>query len=167
MALAHQCKAILSIDNIFSCEWMKPAQMRCIPAMAFCLKMAEFRQAAQNAPGSTLIGPSASAVKAMGDKIESKKIAIKAGVNTVPGTLDVVTADKASVGIAKEIGYPLMIKAAAGGGGKGMRVARDEKELLDGIRYAASEAGSSFNDSRVFIERYFENPRHIEIQVLA
>ena len=86
----------------------------------------------------------------MGDKIESKKIAVKAGVSTVPGTLDVVTSGKEAKKIAEEIGYPVMIKAAAGGGGKGMRVARNEKELLDGLKYAASEAESSFSDSRVF-----------------
>ena len=136
------------------------------PGYGFLSENADFARAIKRAH-STLIGPSIEAIKLMGDKIESKKIAVKAGVNTVPGTLDVVTSDKEAKKIAEEIGYPVMIKAAAGGGGKGMRIARNEKELLDGLKYAASEAESSFSDSRVFIEKFFENPRHIEIQVVA
>jgi propionyl-CoA carboxylase alpha chain len=136
------------------------------PGYGFLSENAEFARALQRA-GVALIGPTPEAIKMMGDKIESKKIAVKAGVNTVPGTLDVVTSAKEAKKIAADIGYPVMIKAAAGGGGKGMRVARNEKELLDGIKYASSEAASSFSDSRVFIEKFFENPRHIEIQLLA
>jgi len=136
------------------------------PGYGFLSENAEFAKAVKKA-GATLIGPNPEAIKLMGDKIESKKIAVKAGVSTVPGTLDVVTSGKEAKKIAAEIGYPVMIKAAAGGGGKGMRVARNEKELLDGLKYAASEAESSFSDSRVFIEKFFDNPRHIEIQILA
>lgn len=158
-------QSYLNIDNILSAVDQTGAQA-VHPGYGFLSENAEFAKRLKRA-GVALIGPSPEAVKAMGDKIESKKLAIKAGVNTVPGTLDVVKSEKEAKKIADEIGYPLMIKAAAGGGGKGMRVARNEKELFDGIRYAASEAGSSFNDSRVFIERYFENPRHIEIQVLG
>ncbi|MBV8939800.1 MAG: acetyl/propionyl/methylcrotonyl-CoA carboxylase subunit alpha [Alphaproteobacteria bacterium] len=158
-------KSYLNIESILNAVDETGAQA-VHPGYGFLSENAEFAKRLKRA-GVALIGPSAEAVRKMGDKIESKKIAIKAGVSTVPGTLDVVTSDKEAKKIAEEIGYPLMIKAAAGGGGKGMRVARNEKELLDGIRYAASEAGSSFNDSRVFIERYFENPRHIEIQVLG
>ncbi len=158
-------QSYLNIENILSAIDQSGAQA-VHPGYGFLSENPEFA-ARLKREGVTLIGPGADAVKRMGDKIESKKIAIKAGVSTVPGTLDVVKSDKEALKIAGEIGYPLMIKAAAGGGGKGMRVARNEKELLDGIRYAASEAGSSFNDSRVFIERYFENPRHIEIQILA
>lgn len=136
------------------------------PGYGFLSENAEFATRVQRA-GVTWIGPSPAAMKLMGDKIESKKTAIKAKVNTVPGTLDAIEDKDEALKIAKDIGFPLMIKAAAGGGGKGMRVARDEQELVDGIRYASSEASSSFNDGRVFFERYFENPRHIEIQVLA
>lgn len=117
--------------------------------------------------GAAWVGPTPDAIHKMGDKIESKKIARAAGVNTVPGVLDAISsADKARK-VAAEIGYPVMIKAAAGGGGKGMRVAYSEADLADGMSMAASEAKSSFGDSRVFIEKFFENPRHIEIQVLA
>ncbi len=158
-------KSYLNIENILSAVDQSGADA-VHPGYGFLSENAEFAKRLKRA-GVKLIGPSPEAVHLMGDKIESKKIAVKAGVSTVPGTLDVVKTDKEALAIAKEIGYPLMIKAAAGGGGKGMRVARDEKELRDGIRYAASEAGSSFNDSRVFIEKYFENPRHIEIQVLG
>jgi propionyl-CoA carboxylase alpha chain len=158
-------QSYLSIDNILSAVDHSGAQA-VHPGYGFLSENPEFA-ARLKREGVVLIGPSADAVKAMGDKIESKKLAVKAGVSTVPGTLDVVKSDKEALAIAKEIGYPLMIKAAAGGGGKGMRVARSEKELLEGIRYASSEAGSSFNDSRVFIEKYFENPRHIEIQILG
>ncbi len=158
-------QSYLNIDNIMNAIDQTGAEA-VHPGYGFLSENPEFALRLKR-EGIALIGPSADAVRLMGDKIESKKIAIKAGVNTVPGTLDVVKSDKEAKKIADEIGYPLMIKAAAGGGGKGMRVARNEKELLDGIRYASSEAGSSFNDSRVFIERYFENPRHIEIQVLG
>ncbi len=158
-------QSYLNIDNILNAIDQTGAQA-VHPGYGFLSENPEFA-ARLKREGVTLIGPSAEAVRLMGDKIESKKIAIKAGVSTVPGTLDVIKSDKEAKKIAEEIGYPLMIKAAAGGGGKGMRIARNEKELLDGIRYASSEAGSSFNDSRVFIERYFENPRHIEIQLLA
>lgn len=117
--------------------------------------------------GIVFIGPSPNAIHKMGDKIESKILARKAGVNTVPGTTEAIDTEAKAKKTAKSIGYPVMIKAAAGGGGKGMRVARNEKELQEGLKMAANEAGSSFGDRRVFIEKYFDNPRHIEIQVLA
>ncbi len=158
-------QSYLNIDNILSAIDQTGAEA-VHPGYGFLSENPEFA-ARLKREGVTLIGPSADAVKLMGDKIESKKIAVKAGVSTVPGTLDVVKTDAEAKKIAADIGYPLMIKAAAGGGGKGMRVARNEKELLDGIRYASSEAGSSFNDPRVFIEKYFEKPRHIEIQLLG
>ena len=103
----------------------------------------------------------------MGDKIESKKLARAAGVSSVPGHLDVVPDADAAVRIARDIGYPVMIKASAGGGGKGMRIAESDAEVRDGFRSAASEAKSSFADDRIFIEKYIEEPRHIEIQVLG
>jgi len=115
----------------------------------------------------TFIGPGIKAIAAMGDKIESKKLAHKAGVNTIPGHLGVIPDEKEAVKIAREIGYPVMIKASAGGGGKGMRIARNDKEAAEGFRSAVSEAKSSFADDRVFVEKFIEEPRHIEIQVLA
>ena len=158
-------KSYLNIDNILQAVDISGAEA-VHPGYGFLSENAEFARRLQ-AAGVKLIGPSPDAVKRMGDKIESKKIAIKAGVTTVPGSLDIVTSEAEAKRIVKEIGYPVMIKAAAGGGGKGMRIARNEKELYDGIKYASSEAASSFKDSRVFIERFFDNPRHIEIQLLA
>jgi len=158
-------QSYLKIENIINAVEHSGAEA-VHPGYGFLSENAEFARAVKRA-GAVLIGPTAEAIKLMGDKIESKKIAVKAGVNTVPGALDVITSSKEAKKIAADIGYPVMIKAAAGGGGKGMRVARNERELLDGLKYAASEAESSFSDSRVFIEKFFDNPRHIEIQVLA
>ncbi|MEZ5690609.1 MAG: acetyl/propionyl/methylcrotonyl-CoA carboxylase subunit alpha [Rickettsiales bacterium] len=158
-------KSYLNIDNIMSAIDFSGAQA-VHPGYGFLSENAEFAERLKEA-GVTLIGPGADAIRRMGDKIESKKVAVKAGVSTVPGNLDVVSSNEEAIKIVADIGYPVMIKAAAGGGGKGMRVARDEKELIDGIKHAASEAASSFKDSRVFIEKFFENPRHIEIQILA
>ena len=117
--------------------------------------------------GIVFIGPNPGAIAAMGDKIESKKAAAKAKVSTVPGYLGEIGDAKQAVKIAEEIGYPVMIKASAGGGGKGMRIAYDRKECEEGFGLARSEAKSSFGDDRVFIEKFIENPRHIEIQVLG
>ena len=103
----------------------------------------------------------------MGDKIESKKLAADAGVSTVPGYLGTVDNDSDAIAVAAEIGLPVMIKASAGGGGKGMRVAYTDAEVVAGVRSARSEALSAFGDDRVFIERYIETPRHIEVQVLG
>ena len=103
----------------------------------------------------------------MGDKIQSKNLAIKAKVNTIPGFNDVIKDHSHASNISKDIGFPLMIKASAGGGGKGMRIVRNSKEVKDAFQLASSEAKSSFGDSRVFIEKYIEKPRHIEIQILA
>src|SRR5690606_16429374 len=107
------------------------------------------------------------AIAAMGDKIESKKAAAAANVSTVPGYLGEISDAKEAVKIASEIGYPVMIKASAGGGGKGMRIAYSEKECEEGFALARSEAKSSCGDDRVFIEKFIVNPRHIEIQVLG
>jgi propionyl-CoA carboxylase alpha chain len=136
------------------------------PGYGFLSEKEEFAAALKKA-GIVFIGPPAKAVAAMGDKIESKKLAKKAKVNTVPGHLGVIKDDKEAVKIAHEIGYPVMIKASAGGGGKGMRIAASDQEVREGLRAARSEAKSSFADDRVFIEKYIEHPRHIEIQILA
>ena len=113
------------------------------------------------------IGPKTKAIEAMGDKITSKRLANKAQVNTIPGYTDVVKDADHAVDISQGIGYPVMLKASAGGGGKGMRVARNDDECRDGFERATNEAKSSFGDDRVFIEKFIEEPRHIEIQVLA
>jgi propionyl-CoA carboxylase alpha chain len=117
--------------------------------------------------GIEFIGPKTRAIEAMGDKITSKRLADDAQVNTIPGYTDVVKDADHAVDIAQGIGYPVMLKASAGGGGKGMRVARDDKECIDGFMRAQNEARSSFGDDRIFIEKFIEEPRHIEIQVLA
>src|SRR5262249_48112527 len=119
------------------------------------------------AAGVVFIGPNPKAIAAMGDKIESKKAAAKAKVSTVPGHLGVIEDEKHAVRIAEEIGYPVMIKASAGGGGKGMRIARSKGEVAEGFARARSEAKSSFGDDRVFIEKFIVDPRHVEIQVLG
>src|ERR671935_1223519 len=111
--------------------------------------------------GIVFIGPHAKAIAAMGDKIESKRAAGKAKVSTVPGYLGEIADARAAVKIADEIGYPVMIKASAGGGGKGMRVAKSKHEVAEGFARARSEAKSSFGDDRVFIEKYIVDPRHI------
>ncbi|MGB8839637.1 MAG: acetyl/propionyl/methylcrotonyl-CoA carboxylase subunit alpha [Aliidongia sp.] len=122
---------------------------------------------ALEAAGIVFIGPNTHAIAAMGDKIESKKLAAAAGVSTVPGHLGVIPDAEAAVGIAQDIGYPVMIKASAGGGGKGMRLAHNDAETREGFRSASNEARASFGDDRVFIEKYIVEPRHIEIQVLG
>ncbi|XP_061545855.1 propionyl-CoA carboxylase alpha chain, mitochondrial isoform X2 [Phycodurus eques] len=113
------------------------------------------------------IGPDTHAIQAMGDKIESKLIAKAAKVNTIPGFDGVVKNPEEAVKMAQNIGYPVMIKASAGGGGKGMRVAWNDEEAREGFRFSSQEASSSFGDDRLLIEKYIDNPRHIEIQVLA
>lgn len=117
--------------------------------------------------GLVFIGPKHYSIAAMGDKIASKKLAIEARVNTIPGYNDVIESPEAAVKIAKDIGYPVMIKASAGGGGKGLRVAFNDKEAFEGFSSCRNEARSSFGDDRVFIEKFVEQPRHIEIQVLG
>lgn len=136
------------------------------PGYGFLSENPKFARAVKRS-GAVFIGPSPDAMKAMGDKIESKKLAKEAGVNSVPGYLGVIPDAKEAVKIAKKIGYPVMIKASAGGGGKGMRIAWNDKEVLAGFKAAMSEAKSSFGDDRVFIEKYITSPRHIEIQILA
>src|ERR1700722_19469849 len=136
------------------------------PGYGFLSERAAFARALGEA-GIVFIGPNPRAIEAMGDKIESKKFAKAAEVSTVPGYLGVIeTADHAAF-IADEIGYPVMIKASAGGGGKGMRIAHSRKEVAEGFARARSEAKSSFGDDRVFVEKFIVNPRHVEIQVLG
>ena len=115
----------------------------------------------------TFIGPGTEAIVAMGDKIESKKLAKNAGVSTVPGYLGEVDDMSEVFRISNEIGYPVMIKASAGGGGKGMRIAFNDKEAEEGFKLSKEEAISSFGDGRIFIEKYIQAPRHIEYQILG
>jgi len=122
---------------------------------------------ALSAAGIVFIGPNPKAIAAMGDKIESKKAAAAAKVSTVPGHLGVIESEADAVKIADQIGYPVMIKASAGGGGKGMRIAHGKADVKEGFARARSEAKSSFGDERVFIEKFITDPRHVEIQVLG
>ena len=117
--------------------------------------------------GMAFIGPRHFSIAAMGDKIASKKLANEAKVNTIPGYNDAIDSAEQAVGIAQGIGYPVMIKASAGGGGKGLRVAFNDKEAFEGFTSCRNEARNSFGDDRVFIEKFVEEPRHIEIQVLG
>ena len=136
------------------------------PGYGFLSEREAFPRALEKA-GIVFIGPNPGAIAAMGDKIESKKAAAKANVSTVPGHLGVIEDEKHAVKIADEIGYPVMIKASAGGGGKGMRIAYSQSEVAEGFTRSKSEARSSFGDDRMFVEKFIVDPRHIEIQVLG
>src|SRR5271157_3771911 len=136
------------------------------PGYGFLSERAAFAEALAKA-GMVFIGPSPKAIAAMGDKIESKKAAARANVSTVPGHLGVIEDDVQAIAIAEQIGYPVMIKASAGGGGKGMRIAFAKGEVAENFARARSEAKSSFGDDRVFIEKFITDPRHVEIQVLG
>jgi propionyl-CoA carboxylase alpha chain len=136
------------------------------PGYGFLSENAKFAEALQ-ANAIAFIGPPVKAIEAMGDKITSKKIAKAAGVSTVPGHMDLIDDAEHAVKIANDIGYPVMIKASAGGGGKGMRIAWNDAEAREGFALSRNEAKSSFGDDRIFIEKFVTEPRHIEIQVLG
>jgi propionyl-CoA carboxylase alpha chain len=136
------------------------------PGYGFLSENREFAQKVEEA-GITFIGPKHHSIGAMGDKIASKKLAIAAKVSTIPGHNEVIPDATAAVRIARDIGYPVMIKASAGGGGKGLRVAHSDKEAREGFETCRAEAKASFGDDRIFIEKFIEEPRHIEIQVLG
>jgi len=162
---APSADSYLRIDRILeACR--KTGAEAVHPGYGFLSERAEFATALA-AAGIVFIGPTPEAIAVMGDKIQSKKLAHEAGVSTVPGHLDTIADVEQAAKIARAIGYPVMIKASAGGGGKGMRIAHNDAELRDGFRGARSEARSSFGDDRVFLEKYIEEPRHIEIQVLG
>ncbi|MGE3832752.1 MAG: biotin carboxylase N-terminal domain-containing protein, partial [Parvibaculaceae bacterium] len=162
---AAAAQSYLSIEKIIAaCK--KTGADAVHPGYGFLSENAAFPKALE-AAGIVFIGPNAGAIEAMGDKIASKKAAAKAGVSTVPGHLGIIESDEEAVKIAGKIGYPVMIKASAGGGGKGMRIAHSAAEVREGFSRARSEAKSSFGDDRVFIEKFIVNPRHIEIQVLG
>jgi propionyl-CoA carboxylase alpha chain len=136
------------------------------PGYGFLSENEEFARRVEE-EGIVFIGPKHTSIAAMGDKIASKKLALEARVSTIPGWNDVIESPEQAVRIAKEIGYPVMIKASAGGGGKGLRVAYNDKEAFDGFGSCRNEAKSAFGDDRVFIEKFVEQPRHIEVQVLG
>jgi propionyl-CoA carboxylase alpha subunit len=158
-------QSYLLIDKIVdACK--KTGAQAVHPGYGFLSEKQEFQKALA-AAGITFIGPDAHAIYAMGDKIESKKLAQAAGVSTVPGHLAAIPDADEAVKIANKVGYPVMIKASAGGGGKGMRIAYNDAEAKEGFVSATNEAKASFADDRVFIEKYVEEPRHIEIQLIG
>uniref|UniRef100_A0A673GWE5 Propionyl-CoA carboxylase alpha chain, mitochondrial n=1 Tax=Sinocyclocheilus rhinocerous TaxID=307959 RepID=A0A673GWE5_9TELE len=162
---APTSKSYLNMDAIMNAIKQTGAQA-VHPGYGFLSENKEFAKRLA-AEGVTFIGPDTHAIQAMGDKIESKLIAKAAKVNTIPGFDGVVKDAEEAVKIAGEIGYPVMIKASAGGGGKGMRIAWNDEETREGFRFSSQEALSSFGDDRLLIEKFIDNPRHIEIQVLA
>uniref|UniRef100_A0A8C0HRF9 Propionyl-CoA carboxylase alpha chain, mitochondrial n=1 Tax=Buteo japonicus TaxID=224669 RepID=A0A8C0HRF9_9AVES len=162
---APTSKSYLNMDAIM--EVIKKTRAQAVhPGYGFLSENKEFARRLAS-EGVTFIGPDTHAIQAMGDKIESKLLAKNAKVNTIPGFDGVVKDADEAVRIAREIGYPVMIKASAGGGGKGMRIAWDDEETREGFRFSSQEAASSFGDDRLLIEKFIDNPRHIEIQVLA
>jgi len=162
---AAAAESYLVIDKIIAAAKETGAEA-IHPGYGFLSENPKFAKALKK-EGIAFIGPNPRAIEAMGDKIESKKLAAEAGVNTVPGYMGVIEDAEEAVKIADDIGYPVMIKASAGGGGKGMRIAYSSKEVEEGFNASKSEAKSSFGDDRVFIEKFVEEPRHIEIQVLG
>lgn len=158
-------QSYIVIDNILDAI-KKTGADAVHPGYGFLSENAAFAGALEKA-GVAFIGPPVGAIQAMGDKITSKKLAAEAGVSTVPGHMGLIADADEAVKIAGEIGYPVMIKASAGGGGKGMRIAWNDAEAREGFQASKNEAKSSFGDDRIFIEKFVTQPRHIEIQVLG
>ena len=158
-------QSYIVIDNVMAAIRQSGAQA-VHPGYGFLSENSRFAEAL-DAEGFAFVGPPAGAIKKMGDKITSKKIAQEAGVNTVPGYMGLIEDGKEAICISQDIGYPVMIKASAGGGGKGMRVAWNDTEVYEGFQSSRNEAVNSFGDDRIFIEKFVSQPRHIEIQVLA
>ncbi|XP_077585068.1 propionyl-CoA carboxylase alpha chain, mitochondrial isoform X3 [Stigmatopora nigra] len=165
VGLAPTSQSYLNMDAIL--DAVRDTKSQAVhPGYGFLSENKEFAKRLVK-QGVAFIGPDTDAIQAMGDKIESKMIAKAAKVNTIPGFDGVVKTPEEAVKIAQDIGYPVMIKASAGGGGKGMRIAWNDDETREGFRFSSQEAASSFGDDRLLIEKYINNPRHIEIQVLA
>ncbi len=158
-------QSYLNVEKLLSAVKKTGATM-VHPGYGFLSENRDFAQALEKA-GVIFVGPSVRSIQAMGDKIESKKIAIEAGVSTVPGHMGIIKDDKEAAKIAEKIGFPVMVKASAGGGGKGMRIVYNKKDVAEAFLSASNEARNSFSDDRIFIEKFIENPRHIEIQILA
>ena len=162
---AASSESYLVIENIVNaCKQTKADAVH--PGYGFLSENENFAHALAN-EGITFIGPKAEAIVSMGDKIQSKKIAEQAGVHVIPGFTEVLKDSKQAVQVANEIGYPVMLKASAGGGGKGMRIVNNDKECIDGFERAQNESQKSFGDNRVFAEKYIDQPHHVEIQILA
>ncbi len=136
------------------------------PGYGFLSENAEFAEACERA-GITIIGPTPEIQRRLGDKVSGRQVAFEAGVPIVPGTDHPITTDEEALIFAKESGYPIIVKASAGGGGRGMRVAQNQKELLEGMRSAASEAKAAFGNADIFLEKYVENPKHVEVQIMG
>ena len=158
-------QSYIDIDKVIAA--VKETDAKAVhPGYGFLSENSKFAKALADI-GVIFVGPPENAIESMGDKITSKKIAQEAGVNTVPGYMGVINDDDEALRISKKIGYPVMIKASAGGGGKGMRIAWNDTEVKEGFQSSKNEAASSFGDDRIFIEKFVTQPRHIEIQVLA
>ena len=162
-AAANQ--SYIVIDNVMRAVTQSGAQA-VHPGYGFLSENSKFAQALEQA-GVAFVGPPVRAIESMGDKITSKKIAQEAGVSTVPGYMGLIADAEDAVKISNQVGYPVMIKASAGGGGKGMRIAWNDAEAREGFQSSKNEAVKSFGDGRIFIEKFITQPRHIEIQVLA
>ncbi len=157
--------AYLGIDEIIALA--KKADVDAIhPGYGFLSENSEFAEKCE-AAGIVFIGPTAEMQRALGDKVAARKVAMEAGVPVVPGTEEPIEKEEEALKFAKDYGYPIIVKAAAGGGGRGMRVARNRKELLEGLASASSEAKAAFGNAAVFLERYIENPKHIEVQIIG
>ena len=162
---APSVQSYLVIDKIIAAAKQTGAEA-IAPGYGFLSEKQEFAEAVI-AAGMKFIGPHPAAIAALGDKIASKKLAASAKVTTVPGSAAALATDEEAIAMAREIGYPVILKASAGGGGKGMRVVRNDGEMNSALRQTRSEAKSSFADDRVFLEKYIDHPRHIEIQILG
>ncbi|MEM6535966.1 MAG: acetyl/propionyl/methylcrotonyl-CoA carboxylase subunit alpha [Pseudomonadota bacterium] len=162
---APASESYLVIDKIIDAAKQTGAQA-IHPGFGFLSENPEFPKRLEKA-GLSFIGPNAGAIKAMGDKISSKKLAAEAGVSTVPGHMGLIESTNEAVKISKDIGYPVMIKASAGGGGKGIRIAHSDKDVKEGYPAVKAEAAAAFGDDRIFIEKFILEPRHIEIQVMG
>ncbi len=157
--------AYLGIDEIIDLARKKNVDA-IHPGYGFLSENAEFSEACERA-GIAFIGPTPDIKRQLGDKVSGRKVAEQAGVPIVPGTINPVRTEEEALIFAKSCGYPIIVKASAGGGGRGMRVAHNQKELLEGLRSAASEARASFGDATIFLEKYIQNPKHVEVQILG
>ncbi|MDF1580549.1 MAG: pyruvate carboxylase [Desulfuromonadales bacterium] len=157
--------AYLSIDEIIDLARRKDVDA-IHPGYGFLSENADFAEACERA-GIAFIGPTPEIQRLLGDKVSGRKVATEAGVPVVPGTEDPVSSEEEALIFAKSCGYPIIVKASAGGGGRGMRVAQNQKELLEGLKSAASEAQAAFGNATIFLEKYIEKPKHVEVQVLG
>jgi pyruvate carboxylase len=158
-------EAYLGIDEIIDLAIKKEVDA-IHPGYGFLSENAEFAEACEKA-GIAFIGPNSTIQRRLGDKVAARKVAVEVGVPVVPGTAEPVNCEEEALVFAKECGYPIIIKASAGGGGRGMRVVRNRRELVEGLESAASEAKAAFGNPAVFLEKYIENPKHVEVQIMG